>query len=782
MEHQVAQNSAELKIREVAERIIRLREDLGLTAEQMAEQTGFSTEEYQLLESGKKDFTFNFLYKCAAVLNVDINELLEGSAPELTGYTVTRKGEGAQIVRREGFAYNQLAAKFKNKTMEPFHVVIPYSEEALSKPLHMGSHAGQEMDIVIKGTLRMIVGTHTEILHEGDCIYYDSSTPHDEIALGGEDCEIYAFVMPPRGRTALPEYKEQVLVHHATNVDKAGLMHPVAEKFVTCETNAAGILSAVHFAHQDEFNFAFDIVDAMAEKCPDKTAMIYVDVNHNERRFTFKDIKKYSCQAANYFRSLGIRRGDRVMLVLKRHYQFWFSIIALHRIGALAIPASNMLKQHDFEYRFHSAEISAIVCTADGDVADEVDRAAANSPTLKTKVLVNGQRDGWHDFNAELSAYSTHFSRTADSPCGTDPMLIFFSSGTSGNPKLVLHSYQYPLGHYVTARYWQNADPNGLHFTISDTGWGKALWGKLYGQWMCESAVFVYDFDRFHADDILPMFKKYHVTSFCAPPTMYRFFIKEDLGRYDLSSLKNACIAGEALNPEVFHQFHRATGLKLMEGFGQTETTLSIANVVGMEPKPGSMGRPNPQYDVQVLLPDGTPAPVGETGEICIRLKPEGVPGLALCYYGDEETTAQTWRDGYYHTGDTAWVDEDGYFWYVGRVDDVIKSSGYRIGPFEIESVLMELPYVLECAVTGVPDPVRGQVVKATIVLTKGTVGSDALVKEIQDYVKKGTAPYKYPRVVEFRDSLPKTVGSGKIRRSELRKQDAEKYAKQSES
>ena len=766
--------NAENSIREVAERITRLREDLGLSVAEMAEQTGFSVDDYQLLESGEKDFSFTFIYKCANIFHVEISELLEGSSPELKGYTVTRKGEGMPIVRREGFVYNRLASKFKNKLVEPFHVVIPYSEEALSKPLHLGSHAGQEMDIVLKGTLRMIVGSHTEILHEGDCIYYDSSMPHDEIALGGEDCEIYAFVMAPRG--GVSEYKEQVLEHHATNVDKAGLMHPVAEKFVTCETNEVGVLSAVHFQHKEEFNFAYDIVDAMAEKCPDKTAMIYVDVNHKERRFTFRDIKRYSCQTANYFKSLGIKKGDRVMLVLKRHYQFWFSILALHRIGALVIPASNMLKKHDFEYRFNSAEVSAIVCTADGDVANEVDLAAANCPSLKTKVLVNGQREGWRDFNAELPAYSTHFARTAETPCGSDPMLIFFSSGTSGNPKLVLHSYQYPLGHYVTARYWQNADPNGLHFTISDTGWGKALWGKLYGQWMCESAVFVYDFDRFHADDILPMFKKYHVTSFCAPPTMYRFFIKEDLGRYDLSSLKYACIAGEALNPEVFHQFYRATGIKLMEGFGQTETTLSIANVVGMEPKPGSMGKPNPQYDVQVLLPDGTPAGVGETGEICIKLKEEGVPGLALCYYGDEETTAETWRDGFYHTGDTAWVDEDGYFWYVGRVDDVIKSSGYRIGPFEIESVLMELPYVLECAVTGVPDETRGQVVKATIVLTKGTVPSDQLVKDIQEYVKKGTAPYKYPRVVEFVEELPKTVGSGKIRRAAIRQEDAKKY------
>ncbi len=776
MAEQFSQQNAEIKIHEVATRISQLRQDLNLTVEEMAEQTGYSVEDYRSFESGEKDFSFTFIYKCANIFRVEISDLMEGASPELSGYTVTRKGEGVPIVRREGFVYNRLASKFKNKIVEPFHVVIPYSEDALDRPLHLASHAGQEMDIVLKGTVRMVIGSHTETLHEGDCIYYDSSMLHDEIALGGEDCEIYAFVMAPRGTAGMTEYREQVREMHHSNVNRAGLVNPVAEKFVTCETDETGMLSGVEFHNADKFNFAFDIVDAMAEKCPDKTAMIYVAEDHSEKRFTFKDIKRYSCQTANYFQSLGIKRGDRVMLVLKRHYQFWFSILALHRIGAIVIPASNMLVKHDFEYRFNSAEISAIVCTSDGSVADEVDLAAPQCPSLRTKVIVGAAREGWQNFNAELPAYSTHYYRSADTACGTDPMLIFFSSGTTGNPKMVLHSHQYPLGHYVTARYWQNVDPNGLHFTISDTGWGKALWGKLYGQWMCETAVFVYDFERFHADDILPMFKKYNITTFCAPPTMYRFFIREDLSKYDLSSLRYACIAGEALNPEVFYQFQKATGIKLMEGFGQTETTLTVGNFVGMEPKPGSMGRPNPQYDVQILLPDGTPAGVGETGEVCVKLKEHPVPGLAFCYYRDEETTADTWRDGWYHTGDTAWADEDGYFWYVGRVDDVIKSSGYRIGPFEIESVLMELPYVLECAVTGVPDEIRGQVVKATIVLTKDRQGSDELVKEIQTYVKNATAPYKYPRVIEFRDSLPKTVGSGKIRRAELRRQDLEKY------
>lgn len=772
----INQNSTEQKIHEVAQRIRSLRQDMGISSETMASKTGLSVEEYKKMEKGETDFSFAFIHKCAGVFGVDIADLMEGDSPELTGYTITRKGKGMPIVRRTGFEYNRLAHKFKNKIAEPFHVVIPYSEEALSRPRRLSSHAGQEMDIVIKGTLRMVIGSHTEILHEGDCIYYDSSTPHDEIALGGEDCEIYALVMAPADSQEKAEMHEHVQEFTYTNFDLAGISHPVADKFVSCQTNEQGILTAVNFHNEESFNFAYDIVDALAEKCPDKTAMIYVADDKSDRTFTFKEISEYSCQTANYFKSLGIKKGDKVMLVLKRHYQFWFSILALHRIGAIVIPATNQLLKHDYEYRFEAAGVSAVVCTADGSVADEIELAAQNCPTLRTKILVGGHREGWNDFNAELSEYSTVFPRTEDTACGSEPMLMFFTSGTTGYPKIALHDHKYPLGHYTTARNWHNVDPNGIHFTISDTGWGKALWGKLYGQWMCETAVFVYDFERFHADDILPMFAKYNITTFCAPPTMYRFFIKEDLSKYDLSSLKYATIAGEALNPEVYNQFKQATGLCLMEGFGQTETTLVVGNFIGMTPKPGSMGKPNPLYDVHILNSDGTEAGVGETGEICIKAERATKPcGLYMEYYNNPENTNSTWHDGYYHTGDTARMDEDGYLWYVGRVDDLIKSSGYRIGPFEIESVIMELPYVLECAVTGVPDEIRGQVVKASIVLTKGTEPSEELKKEIQTYVKKETAPYKYPRVVEFRDSLPKTVGSGKIRRAEIREEDSKK-------
>ena len=755
-------------IKEVAERIRAVREDVGLSVEEMAKRTDVTVEEYKALEAGQSDFSFTFIYKCAKACGVEITDVMEGESPKVTSYTVTRAGKGLPIVRREGFAYYRLAPPFRHKISEPFFVKIPYSEEAMDKPLHMASHEGQEFDIVVKGCMKIYIGDHSEILHPGDSIYYDSSTPHDEVAIGGEDCEIYAIVMNPNGQGGVPEYKEHVQTRVLTNVDKAGLVHPVAEKFVSTTTDEFGHLTGIEYHNTNTFNFGFDIVDKVAEKTPDKLAMLHVSNDFTERRFTFADMKHYSNMTANYFRSLGIKKGDRVMLVLKRHYQFWFSIVALHKLGAIAIPATNQLLEHDYVYRFDAAGVSAIVCTGDGDVTTHVEGAVKQCKSVKTLICTGGPRPGWHDFDGELPAYSDKFERTEDTSCGDDPILMFFTSGTTGYPKIATHSHKYGLGHFLTAKYWQNVDPNGLHFTISDTGWGKALWGKLYGQWMNEAPVFTYDFDRFDANKILPMFAKYHITTFCAPPTMFRFFIKEDLSKFDLSSLKYAVVAGEALNPEVYNRFLEATGIKLMEGFGQTETTLSIANFVGDSNKVGSMGRPSPLYDIDIVLPDGTPAKPGETGEIVIRTDKKVPCGLYLGYYNNEEKTKEAWHDGAYHTGDTAWRDEDGYFWYVGRVDDLIKSSGYRIGPFEIESVIMELPYVLECAITAAPDEIRGQVVKASIVLTKGTEASETLKKEIQNYVKEHTAPYKYPRIVEFMEELPKTI-SGKIRRVALR-------------
>jgi acetyl-CoA synthetase len=442
-------------------------------------------------------------------------------------------------------------------------------------------------------------------------------------------------------------------------------------------------------------------------------------------------------------------------------------MIALHKLGAVAIPATNQLKDHDFEYRYKAAGVSAIICTADGDTAEIAERAAKNCESVKNLILVGGSRDGWHDFDSEYGRFSAHFYREENSSAGEDTALMFFTSGTTGNPKMAAHKHTYALGHFVTAKYWHCCERDGLHLTISDTGWGKSLWGKLYGQWLCEGAVFVYDFDKFEADDILPMFAKYNITTFCAPPTMLRMLVKGDLSKYDLSSIKHMTTAGEALNPEVFRQFEEATGLQIMEGFGQTETTLTIANLCGTVPKIGAMGKASPQYDVDIVDRDGNSVANGEVGEIVIHTKDDIPCGLFKEYYRDNEKTEDAWYDGMYHTGDTAWRDEDGYFWYVSRIDDVIKSSGYRIGPFEIESVIMELPYVLECGVSAAPDEVRGQVVKASIVLVNGTVPSDELKKEIQTYVKTHTAPYKYPRIVEFRDSLPKTI-SGKIQRNKL--------------
>ncbi len=754
-------------LKEVAGRIKDLREAKGYTQAELAKLTGVSLNDYIVLEQGETDFSFTFIYKCAKACNVEVVDILEGTSSTLTSYAVTRKGEGAKIVRKQGFVYNNLAPKFKNKLAEPFLVEAPFIPEEQDAPIKLSSHKGQEIDIIVSGTLKVQVGSHVEVLNEGDSIFYNSATPHGMIATSPEGCVFNAIVLNPSGEDFFNDTTEVQSTDAPITREKSS---SVADDFIESSLDKKGVFSGISFKNADKFNFAFDCVDAIAKKNPDKLAMMWVGNDKTERAFTFSDMKKYSAKTANYFESLGIKRGDTVMLVLKRHYQFWFCMLALHKIGAIAIPATNQLVEHDFDYRYKAAGVKAIVCTADGDVSIEAEKAAKAYPDM-LKIMVGGKKDGWYDFNEEMERFSTHFDRTDASPCGDDPMLMLFTSGTTGYPRIAAHSYKYALGHYPTAKFWHNVNPDGLHFTISDTGWGKALWGKLYGQWLCEAAVFTYDFDRFHPDDILPLFKKYNITTFCAPPTMYRFFIKEDLSKYDLSSIEYATTAGEALNPEVYNQFYKATGLKIMEGFGQTETTLIIGNFVGTEPKIGSMGKPSPLYEVVVLDPDGKVCKTGDTGEICVRTA-DGTPcGLYLGYYLDDEKTEDAWHDGYYHTGDQATQDEDGYLWYVGRIDDVIKSSGYRIGPFEIESVIMELPYVLECAITAVPDEVRGQIVKATIVLTKGTVGTDELKKEIQEYVKTHTAPYKYPRIVDFVEELPKT-NSGKVRRVEIRAND----------
>ncbi len=547
-------------------------------------------------------------------------------------------------------------------------------------------------------------------------------------------------------------------------------MRGINERYVDETYDEKGLLVKYTLKYPDNFNFGYDIVDDIAINDPQRLAMIWTNPAGEERRYTFADIKRLSDKTANYLMSLGIGKGDMVLTILKRHYQFWYVSVALHKIGAVMVPATFMLTKGDIEYRVRSASIKAIICTDENGVCESTDEAT-DIPSLETKIVVNHPREGWHFFDEEMEKASEKLDRIQTNV--KEPLLMYFSSGTSGYPKMVLHDHLYSLGHLSTAKHWQNVDPEGIHLTIADTGWGKAVWGKLYGQWMMEAAVFVYDYEKFEPHEIMNIVEKYRITSLCCPPTMFRMFINAGLEGHDLSSLKYCCIAGEALNPDVFYNWKQATGISLMEGFGQTETTCTVCNIKGMVPKPSSMGKPSPQYNVKIVDRDGADCPPGQTGEIVIACDPKP-PGLMMCYYRNEEKTKEAMHDGWYHTGDEAWMDEDGYYWYVGRIDDVIKSSGYKISPFEIESVLVTHPAVLECAVTGVPDPVRGQLVKATVVLRDGYEPSEALMKELQNFVKHETAPYKYPRAMEFVKELPKTT-NGKIKRVEIRNKDKKK-------
>ena len=530
----------------------------------------------------------------------------------------------------------------------------------------------------------------------------------------------------------------------------------------------------LEFIIPENFNFAYDVVDAWAEEQPDKLALLWTNDQGMERRFTFGEMKELTDKAAAYFLSIGIRKGDMVMIILKRHYEFWLTMMGLSKIGAVAIPATHMLTTHDIVYRNNRAGVKAIICVGETYVLHQVAESKKDSPTLETLVSIGPiVPEGFHDWHKEWDE-APKFVRPKHVNTNDDTLLIYFSSGTSGEPKMAAHDHLYALGHLSTGVFWHNLSEDSLHLTVADTGWGKAVWGKLYGQWFAGAAVFVFDHEKFSADTMLRQMAKYHVTSFCAPPTIYRFMIREDLTKYDLSSLRYCCTAGEALNPAVFDHFKELTGITIFEGFGQTETTMTLGTMPWMKPKPGSMGMPNAQYDIDLLRADGTSCEDGEKGEIVVRATPDHKPvGLFKGYYRDEEKTKSVWHDGVYHTGDMAWRDEDGYYWFEGRIDDVIKSSGYRIGPFEVESALMTHPAVVECAITGVPDDIRGMVVKATVVLGKEwkDKADDNLKKELQNHVKRETAPYKYPRIIEFVDELPKTI-SGKIRRVEIREKD----------
>ena len=555
----------------------------------------------------------------------------------------------------------------------------------------------------------------------------------------------------------------------------------MVERFLkqTTFTSVEDYNKNLEFIIPENFNFAYDVMDVWAEEKPDGLALLWTNDQGEEIRTTFAELKEQSDQAASYLMSLGIGKNDPVMLILKRRYEWWVIMLALCKIGAIVIPATHMLTKKDIVYRNTRASVKAIICVDDAYVTEQIQLAMPQSPTVKAYITVTDHGkpipEGFHDWQAEWKQ-APKFVRPAFVNENDDTMLMYFTSGTSGEPKMVAHDYLYAMGHLTTGVFWHNLHEGSLHLTVADTGWGKAVWGKFYGQWFAGATVFVFDHEKFNADTLLRQIEKYHVTSFCAPPTIYRFMIREDLSKYDLSSLEYCCTAGEALNPAVFDKLKEQTGLTIMEGFGQTETTMTLGTFPWMTPKPGSMGIPNAQYNIDLVRADGTSCEDGEKGEIVVRVGDKKPIGLFKYYYRDEELTREAWHDGIYHTGDMAWRDEDGYYWFEGRIDDVIKSSGYRIGPFEVESALMTHPAVVECAITGVPDDIRGMVVKATVVLGKEwkDKAGDDLIKELQQHVKKVTAPYKYPRIVEFVDELPKTI-SGKIRRVEIRQKDSNK-------
>ena len=557
----------------------------------------------------------------------------------------------------------------------------------------------------------------------------------------------------------------------------------MVERFLkqTTFTSVEDYNKNLQFIIPENFNFAYDVMDAWAEEAPDKLALLWTNDQGVEIKATFGQLKEQTDQAASYLMTLGIGKGDPVMLILKRRYEWWIVMLALHKLGAVIIPATHMLTKHDIVYRNTRASVKAIICVDDPYVVGQIEAAMPESPTVDVLVKVSESSEAtegegnWHNWQQEWRQ-APAFVRPKHVNTNDDTMLMYFTSGTSGEPKMVAHDYLYAMGHLTTGVFWHNLHEGSLHLTVADTGWGKAVWGKFYGQWFAGATVFVFDHEKFNADTLLRQIEKYRVTSFCAPPTIYRFMIREDLSRYDLSSLEYCTTAGEALNPAVFDKFKEKTGIQMMEGFGQTETTMTLGTMPWMKPKPGSMGMPNAQYNIDLLKPDGTRCEDGEKGEIVVRVGDRKPIGLFKEYYRDEEKTREAWHDGVYHTGDVAWRDEDGYYWFEGRIDDVIKSSGYRIGPFEVESALMTHPAVVECAITGVPDDIRGMVVKATVVLGKEwkAKAGDELVKELQNHVKRVTAPYKYPRIIEFVDELPKTI-SGKIRRVEIREKDAEK-------
>lgn len=529
-----------------------------------------------------------------------------------------------------------------------------------------------------------------------------------------------------------------------------------------------GRLQKLTLEYPDNFNFGYDVVDKIADETPEKRALVWCNVEGEEHIFSFADIKKYSNQMANVFRSAGIGHGDRVILILKRHYEYWFAAVALHKLGAVMIPATHMLTVSDFVYRIKSSKAKAIVCTTQNEVPEKITAALKEADMTAKLWCVQKDADGFENLTEAMREAPEKFERVQT--LATDPMMLYFTSGTTGDPKGVIHEHSYPLAHIVTAKYWHQAEDNGLHFTVAETGWAKASWGKIYGQWLVGSAVMVYDFDNFEPKQLTAVINRYGVTSFCAPPTVYRYLVRK--GIPDMPSLKHATTAGEMLAPEVFRKFTERTGLQLCEGYGQTETTLLMANFKGYDAVEGSMGTPSPFYNIELRGKNGKPVDTYEIGEVVIVPEKAGKqPGVFAAYLDNEEQYSYVWRDGVYHTGDAAYMDENGRYWFHGRFDDIIKTGGFRVGPYEVENVLMEHPAVVECSVIGVPDALRGQSIKAVIVLGAGYEPSQELELEIKNFCNQKLAEYKWIRIIEFVTEMPKTI-SGKIQKTVLRSQN----------
>ncbi len=754
-------NSKEVQSAEVIKRIRSIRRYHNYSYDYMAKALDITSQEYQAYENCEKEAPYAFLYTCAQIFSMDVNELIEGSAPDQNISAVTRAGEGLITKNVQGTVVRNLASRFRNRLAEPLLVTAAYYPQNEDAPIPLTRHTGQEYDYVLEGHLKVQVGDDIEVLGPGDTIYFDSTLPHGMVAVEGAECKYLATMITPDDESYLA-------AHPASDSDDEDQedFHPWMD-FIIPRVSEEGYPEAINYRNIKHFNFAFDVVDALADTYPEKLALIHIDSEMRERRFTFKDIKKMSGRAANYLSSIGIKKGDRVLLSVKRSWQFWIIMTALCKIGATVVASTHLVSSKDLAYRFHNARINAVICVNEDRLIKNIDSAALLYGKHLTKVSINGAVKGWHDFDREYDKMSARFLRSMDTAQGSEPMLMFLQSYSYGMAKPVCFDYTYPLAAFFTSKYWNHLNADDVSLALSDTAWEKAYWMKLYGPWLCESTVFAYDFKTLRPKDLFRFINEYKISSFTAPASMYRALLNEDLSMLKNSPLKTVCTVGDNLEPEIFNRFREITGLSIRAGYGLAETSLLIGAYDGVEPKAGSVGRANPAYEIHLLDSEYREVDTDEPGEICVSLR-NGTPvGLMKEIYNDEARTKKLTEGGYFHTGTLAWKDEEGYFWAIGRIDDVIECFGYRIGPEEVESTILELPYVVECGVSAVPDEVCTQIVKASIVLTPDKEPTEELKSDIQNYVKENTASYRYPRIVEFRTELPKDA-NGVVIRSKL--------------